>query len=351
MTAARARRAVLGKVVEVDDPCLVQQLRLLGGAEYAWARLALRPLVAGQKLLRLRQFGCVGAVGQVVGAKHHLLRRRRQRITVGRRKDVVRREHQDPSLGLSLGAERHVNGHLVAVEVGVEGVTDERVNLNRLAFDEDRLEGLDPKTVERRGAVQQHRVLTDHVFEHVPNLGHHRVDHLLRGLDVLRAAVLDELGHDERLEEFKRHQLRQTTLVELQVRAGNDYRATRVVDALSEQVLTEAALLALEHVGERLQRAVARPRDRAAAAAVVEECVDGLLQHPAFVVDDDLRRTKVKQTLEAVVAVDHAAVEVVEVGGREAATVELNHRAQLRRNHRNGVKDHHLRLVIGAKEG
>ena len=53
MAAAGARRAVLSEVVEVDDPCLVQQLRLLGGAEYARTILALRPLVATKKLLLL----------------------------------------------------------------------------------------------------------------------------------------------------------------------------------------------------------------------------------------------------------------------------------------------------------
>ena len=68
-----------------------------------------------------------------------------------------------------------------------------------------------------------------------------------------------------------------------------------VIDALAEQVLTEPALLALEHVGERLQRAVARAGDGAAAAPVVEEGVDGLLQHPLLVVDDDLRRAEVEQ--------------------------------------------------------
>jgi hypothetical protein len=50
-----------------------------------------------------------------------------------------------------------------------------------------------------------------------------------------------------------------------------------------------------------------------AAAAVVEQRVDGLLQHPLLVVDDDLRRPEVEQPLEAVVAVDHPAVQVVEV--------------------------------------
>src|SRR5919205_1288145 len=96
-----------------------------------------------------------------------------------------------------------------------------------------------------------------------------------------------------------------------------------VVDALAEQVLAEPALLALEHVGERLQRAVARPGHGAAAAAVVEQRVDGLLEHPLLVVDDDLRGAEVEQPLQAVVAVDDAPVVVVEVGGREAPAVQL----------------------------
>ena len=137
----------------------------------------------------------------------------------------------------------------------------------------------------------------------------------------------------------------------LQRRAGHDDRAPRVVDALAEQVLAEAALLALEHVAQRLQRAVARARDGPAAAAVVEQRVDGLLQHALLVVDDDLRRAEVEQPLQAVVAVDDAAVEVVEVGRRETAAVELDHRAQLRRDDRHGLEDHHLGLVARVQEG
>src|ERR671921_313670 len=100
-----------------------------------------------------------------------------------------------------------------------------------------------------------------------------------------------------------------------------------------------------------------RRSDGPAAAAVVEQRVDGLLQHPLLVVDDDLRRAEVEQALEPVVAVDDAAVEVVEVRGREAAAVELHHRAQLRRDHRHGLEDHHvgrvdpLALAVGLQEG
>src|SRR6266511_3867159 len=95
----------------------------------------------------------------------------------------------------------------------------------------------------RRCAVEQHRMLRDHLFEHVPDLERHRVDVLLRGLDVLHRLALDEPAHDEGLEQLERHDLRETALVQLQLRAGNDHRAARVVDALAEQVLAEPALL------------------------------------------------------------------------------------------------------------
>jgi hypothetical protein len=46
-----------------------------------------------------------------------------------------------------------------------------------------------------------------------------------------------------------------------------------------------------------------------------------------------------------VVAIDHAAIEVVEIGGREASAVERHQRAQVRRNDRHDVQNHPFGLV------
>ncbi len=207
-----------------------------------------------------RQLLGLGAVGQVVGAEDHVLGGRRQRRPVRGREDVVGGQHQDPRLGLRLGRQRQVHGHLVAVEVGVEGVAHERVHLDRLALDEQRLERLDAQAVQRGRAVEQHGVLVDDLLEHVPHLADHRVDHLLGGLDVLRGLALDQARHDERLEQLERHDLGQPALVQLQVGAGDDHRAAGVVHALAEQVLAEAALLALEHVATETSAAGCRGR-------------------------------------------------------------------------------------------
>ncbi len=288
--------------------------------------------------------------GQVVQTQDHVLRRHRHRTAVGGLEDVVRRQHQHAGLGLRLGRQRQVHRHLVTVEVGVERGADQRVDLDGLALDQLRLEGLDAQAVQRRCAVEQHRVLADDLFEDVP---HHRtraLDHALGRLDVLRVREVDQPLHDERLEQLQRHALGQAALVQLELRADDDDRTAGVVDALAEQVLAEPALLALEQVRQRLQRTVARPGDRTAAPAVVEQRVHRLLQHPLLVVDDDLGRAEVDQSLEAVVAVDHAAVQVVEVGGREPATVELHHRAQVRRDDRDAVEHHAQRAVGGLQE-
>ena len=243
-----------------------------------------------------------------------------------------------------------MNGHLVAVEVGVEGGADERMDLDRLAFDEHRLEGLDAEAVERRRAVQENRMLLDDLFERVPHFVGLQLDHLLGGLDRADQALLLETVVDERLEELERHLLRQTALVQLQLGADDDDRTAGVVDALAEEVLAEAALLALEGVGERLERTVVRALQHAAAAAVVEERVDRFLQHALLVAHDDVGRAELEQLLEAVVAVDDAAIEIVEIRRREAAAVERNERTQLRRNDRDDVEDHPLGTMAGLAE-
>ena len=53
---------------------------------------------------------------------------------------------------------------------------------------------------------------------------------------------------------------------------------------------------------------------------------------------------------QTVVAVDDPAVQVVQVGGGKASAVQLNHRADVRRDDRNNVQNHPLRLVAGQAE-
>ena len=244
-----------------------------------------------------------------------------------------------------------MHGHLVAVEIGVERGANQRMNADGLAFHQRGLEGLNAQAVQRGRAVEQHGMFANHVFEDVPDDGFLLLDHLLGLLDGGAMAGGFELVIDERLEELEGHLLRQTALVQAQFRADDDDGAAGVVHALAEQVLAEAALLALERVGKRLERAIVGAAQNAAAAAVVEQRVHGFLQHALFVAHDDVGRVQLHQLLEPVVAVDDAAVEIVQVGGGEAAAIERHQGAQLGRQHRNHVQDHPLGLVAALAEG
>ena len=197
---------------------------------------------------------------------------------------------------------------------------------------------------------RQNRMVFDDLFENVPNDGILLLDEFLRLLDGGAMTALFEPVIDERLEELERHLLRQTALVELEFGTDDDDRTAGVIDALAEQVLAEAALLAFERIGERLERTVVGAAQHAAAAAVVEQRVDGFLQHALFVADDDVRRMQFHQLLEPVVAVDDAAIEVVEIGGGETAAIERNEGTKFRRNDRQHVENHPLRLVARFAE-
>ena len=265
--------------------------------------------------------------GEVVDADDHVLRRDGERLAMSRRLDVVGAEHEHAGLGLRLTGQRHMHGHLVTVEVGIERRTDERMQADGLALDEHGLEGLDAEAVQGRCAVEQHGMVGDDLLEHVPDQRRATIDHALGRLDIGRLLELDQALHDEGLEQLEGHLLGKAALVDLKLRTDDDDRAAGVVYALAQKVLAEAALLALEHVGKRLERTIARAHDGTTASTVVEEGVHGLLEHALLVVHDDVGSREVEQLLEAVVAVDDATVQVVEVARGKAAAVELHHGA------------------------
>ncbi len=136
-------------------------------------------------------------------------------------------------------------------------------------------------------------MLANDVFENVPNDRLLLLDHFLGLLDGGAVPLRFELVIDERLEELERHFLGQTALVEFQFRADDDDGTARIVHALAEKVLAEAALLALERIAEGLEWAVVGAAQNAAAAAVVKQSVNGFLQHALFVADDDVGRAQV----------------------------------------------------------
>src|SRR4029079_7999381 len=133
--------------------------------------------------------------------------------------------------------------------------------------------------------------------------------------------------------------------MQLELGTDDDDRTARVVHALAEQGLREPSCVGVQHVGERFERTLAAATNRLRAAAVVEQRVHRFLQHALLVPENDFRRAMHDELLQAVVAVDDAAIEIVQIGGRKAAAVERNERTQIRRDHRNHVEDHPLRLV------
>ena len=84
-------------------------------------------------------------------------------------KQVVGGQHQEAGFSLGLSGQRHVDRHLVAVEVGVERGTYQRMQLDGAALDQHRLKGLDAQAVQGRRTVQKNRMVLDDNFQRIPH--------------------------------------------------------------------------------------------------------------------------------------------------------------------------------------
>ena len=184
----------------------------------------------------------------VIKTENDILRRHNDWLAVSRREHIVRSQHQGTRFHLRFERQWNVNSHLVTVEVGVESRANKRVQLDGLALDQGRLKGLDTQTVKRRRTVEHDRMFTNNLFEDIPDYRLLRLDHLLGLLDGRCQPHDFKAIEDERLEQFKRHQFRQTALVQFELRTDDNDRAAGIVDTLTQQILTETAALTLDHI-------------------------------------------------------------------------------------------------------
>src|SRR5262249_19046760 len=83
-----------------------------------------------------------GIGGQVKATHDNVLTGRDDGLTVGRAEDVVGGHHEHGRFDLGLDGQRQVDGHLVAIEVGIESLADQRMDADGVAFDEHRFERL-----------------------------------------------------------------------------------------------------------------------------------------------------------------------------------------------------------------
>src|SRR5438876_9121143 len=102
--------------------------------------------------------------------------------------------------------------------------------------------------VKSGSAVQEHRMVFDDLFQNVPDNRFLLLDHFFGLLNGRAVAGLLQPVIDKWLEQLQSHLLRQSTLVQLELRTDYDDGAARVIHTFTQQVLAESALLALQRV-------------------------------------------------------------------------------------------------------
>ena len=133
-------------------------------------------------------------------------------------------------------------------------------------------------------------MLTNNLFQNIPDFRNLLLNKLLCCLDGGRHTPQLELIEDERLKQFKGHQLGKTTLMQLERWSNHDDGTPRIVHTLTQKVLTETPALTFNHVCKRLEWSLVRACHRLATTAVIQQGIHCLLEHPFFIAHNNVRR-------------------------------------------------------------
>ena len=184
----------------------------------------------------------------IIKSEHHILRRYRNRSSIGRIKNIMALKHKYLRFEHGLIAQRKMNSHLVSIEIGIECRTCQWMQLDGFAFDQFRLESLNAKTVKCRSTVKENRMTFHHILQDIPNNWFTTVNDLFRTLNRLYNASLYQFTNNKRLVKFGSHQFWKTALAHLQFRPDNDYRTCRIVNTFTKKILAETSLLSFQRV-------------------------------------------------------------------------------------------------------
>ncbi len=242
-------------------------------------------------------------------------------------------------------AQRKVNGHLVSVKVGVECRTGQRVELDSLPFNKFWLKCLDPQSVEGRGTVEQYGMPFHYVLQNIPYHRVFTVNYLFGRFYSFNNAAFNKFPYNERFVEFGGHVLGKPAFMHLQFGSYHDNGTGGIVNTFTKQVLAETALFPFKAVGQRFKSTISFCLNGIRFAGVIEQGIDGFLEHTFFVAQNDLGSFNLDKAFETVVANDHPAVQVIQVRGGKPSPVEGYQRPQIGRNHRDDLHDHPLGFV------
>ena len=98
-----------------------------------------------------------------------------------------------------------MNCHLVTVKVGIKSSTNERMQLDSLAFNQFRLESLDTEPVQGGCTVQHHRMPFKYILKNIPNDRIFPVDDFLGRFYGFHNPSLNQFPDDKRFVKFSCH--------------------------------------------------------------------------------------------------------------------------------------------------
>ena len=225
--------------------------------------------------------------------------------------------------------------HLVAVKVRVERNAHRWRYLDREPFYQPGAERLNAQAMERGGAVQEYPAVLNDLLKDRPHFVACLLYQAVSVPDIVRKSAPYHFPDNERAEKFERHFFRQSAFVDREPGTDYDHRTAGVIHALAKQVLAEPPLFALQHIRQRSKRPpLGRHLLGSKTRGVVYQGVDRFLKHALLVLHNNFRSLNFQKLFQAVVPVDHTAIQIIQIRSCIPSAVQSDHRPKVRRQNR-----------------
>src|SRR3989344_5949203 len=148
-----------------------------------------------------------------------------------------------------------MHSHGVAVKVGIEGATDQRMHANSAALNKHGAKRLYAEPVQSRRAVQNHIFAFNDIFKYRPDLRDAFFNQARRSANVVSELLLQNPSNDKRTKHLKSHELRQSALVKRKLRTDHNHRTARIIHSFAQKILAKEPALAFEIIRKRFEGA------------------------------------------------------------------------------------------------
>ena len=240
--------------------------------------------------------------------------------------------------------DRKMYRHLITVKVGIKCRTNKRMKSDCFSRHQLNFEGFNWKSVKCWCTVKQNIFILDYFFKEFECHWISIFDQFFSLFWCINDLFFDKLSNNEWSKHLYCNIDWQTTFIKIEVWTYSNNWSSWIIHSLSEQILSKYSFLSWEHIWDRFEDFYSRATLSCWIFFSNQKIVDRLLKKSDFILFYNIRHPNLNHLFESWVSHKHSSIEKIHIWRSKSSSIKLNHRSNIRWNHRKFSDNHILRF-------